>query len=125
MTFLLDTHVLLSWLDDPRKLSEAARQAIGDGGNTIYVSAAVAWEIAIKKSLGKLDAPDNLEEVLRANRFLPLPVTISHAIGVMALPNHHRDPFDRLLIAQSIQEGFTFISRDQHAARYGVAHLVA
>jgi len=77
MTLLLDTHVLLWWLDDPKQLSKAARKAIQDGANPVYVSAAVAWEIAIKKALGKLDAPDDLEDVIEANHFLPLPITIS------------------------------------------------
>jgi PIN domain nuclease of toxin-antitoxin system len=125
VTFLLDTHVFLWWLDDPGQLSGAARAAIGDGRNAIYVSAAVAWEIAIKKALGKLDAPDDLEEVMAANRFLPLPVTISHALGILALPHHHRDPFDRILIAQAQQEDLTFISRDPHVASHGVRHMLA
>jgi PIN domain nuclease of toxin-antitoxin system len=125
MTLLLDTHVFLWWVDDPHLLSKAAREAIGDGKKTIYVSAAVAWEIAIKKALGKLDAPDDLEGVMIANRFLPLPVTIAHALAVLHLPNHHRDPFDRLLIAQAIHEGFTFVSRDQHVAHYGVSCIIA
>lgn len=125
MTYLLDTHVLLWWLDDPALLSDAARRAISDGKNTIYVSAAVAWEIAIKQALGKLQTPDNLEEVMAANRFLPLPVTVAHALSVRKLPLHHRDPFDRMLVAQALQEGFTLISRDPHVARYGVPHVVA
>jgi len=125
MTFLLDTHVFLWWLDDPGLLSQNAREVIGDGRNTIYVSAAVAWEIAIKKALGKLDAPDNLEEVMAANRFLPLPVTIAHALGVLALPQHHRDPFDRILVAQALQEGLTFISRDPQVSSYAVRHMLA
>ena len=82
MTLLLDTHVFLWWLDDPRLLSKAARKAVGDGKNTVYVSAAVVWEIVIKKALGKLDAPDDLEAAMAANRFLPLPVTIPHALAV-------------------------------------------
>jgi len=125
MTLLLDTHVVLWWLDDPQRLSQAARKAIGDGKNTVYVSAAVVWEIAIKKALGKLDAPDDLGAALTANRFLPLPVTIPHALAVLTLPDHHRDPFDRLLIAQARHEGAKFVSRDRHAAAYNVPHIVA
>ena len=71
MTLSLDTHAFLWWLDDPQLLSKAARKAIGDGKNTIYVSAAVVWEIAIKRSLGKLDAPEDIEAAMAANRFLP------------------------------------------------------
>lgn len=125
MTHLLDTHVFLWWLDDPRLLSDPARKAITDGKNTIYVSAVVAWEIAIKRSLGKLHAPDDLEAVMAANRFLPLPVTISHALAVESLPDHHRDPFDRLLIAQAHHEGFKLVSRDPHIPCYDVLHIVA
>jgi PIN domain nuclease of toxin-antitoxin system len=125
MTLSLDTYVFLWWLDDPQLLSKAARKAIGDGKNTVYVSAAVVWEIAIKRALGKLDAPDDLEAAMTANCFLPLPITIPHALAVEALPNHHRDPFDRLLIAQAKYEGLKFVSRDRHVAQYGVPHIIA
>jgi PIN domain nuclease of toxin-antitoxin system len=125
MTLLLDTHVLLWWLDDPGRLSRAARKAIQDGANPVYVSAAVAWEIAIKKALGKLDAPDNLEDVLEANRFRPLPIPIPHALAVRSLPDHHRDPFDRILIAQALHEGFRLVNRDAEIARYPVPQIVA
>ncbi len=125
MTFLLDTHVLLWWLENPGQLSRQAKRAIEDGRNRIYVSAAVAWEIAIKKSLAKLDAPDDLEEMIDANRFNPLPVTIAHALGVLALPDHHRDPFDRILIAQALHEGFRLVTRDQEIAKYPVPQIVA
>jgi len=106
-------------------LSRAARRAITDGENTVYVSAAVIWEIAIKRSLGKLDAPDDLEAAMEANRFLPLPVTIPHALAVRTLPDHHRDPFDRLLVAQARHEGFKLVTRDPNIPRYGVPHIVA
>jgi PIN domain nuclease of toxin-antitoxin system len=125
MTLLLDTHVLLWWLDDPGHLSRPARRAIQDGTNPVYVSAAVAWEIAIKKALGKLDAPDDLEAVIDANRFLPLPITIAHALAVQSLPNHHRDPFDRMLIAQALHEGFRLVSRDSEIAKYAVPQIIA
>lgn len=125
MTLSLDTHALLWWLEDPQLLSKTARKAIGDGKNTVYVSAAVAWEIAIKKALGKLDAPDDLEAAMAANRFLPLPVTVPHALAVASLPPIHGDPFDRLLIAQARYEGFKLVSRDRLVANYGVAHIVA
>ena len=125
MTFLLDTHVLLWWLDNPRQLSRQAKKAIEDGRNHIYVSAAVAWEIAIKKSLGKLEAPDDLDEMIDANRFSALPVTIAHALGVLALPDHHRDPFDRILIAQALHEGLPLVTRDQEIAKYPVPQILA
>jgi PIN domain nuclease of toxin-antitoxin system len=125
MTLLLDTHAFLRRLDDPQLLSEAAREAIGDGRNTVHLSAVVAWEITIKRALGKLDAPDDLEAAMAANRFLPLPITVSHALAVRDLPDHHRDPFDRLLIAQALVEGFTLVSRDPLVLRYAAPHLVA
>ena len=125
MTLLLDTHVLLWWLDDPGRLSKAAREAIRDGANPVYVSAAVAWEIAIKKALGKLDAPDDLEAAMGANRFRPLPITFRHAMAVRSLPDHHRDPFDRMLIAQALHEGFHLVNRDLEIAKYPVPQIVA
>jgi PIN domain nuclease of toxin-antitoxin system len=125
MTLLLDTHTFLWWLDDPALLAESARKAIADGKNLVYVSAAVAWEIAIKRSLGKLDAPEDLEAVMAANRFLPLPVTVPHALAVATLPDHHRDPFDRLLIAQARHEGFQLVSRDPFMKLYDVPLLEA
>lgn len=125
MTLLLDTHAFLWWLDDPQLLSEQARDAIADGKNTVYVSAAVAWEIAIKRSLGKLDAPEDLEGAMAASRFLPLPVTVPHALAVARLPDHHRDPFDRLLVAQAQHEGIRLVSRDPALKPYDVQLLEA
>ncbi len=112
MTLSLDTHAFLWWLDDPQLLSKAARKAIGDGKNAVYISAAVIWEISIKRALGKLDAPDDLEAAMAANRFLPLPVTVPHALAVRTLPEHHRDPFDRLLIAQAMTDTVRLYTAD-------------
>jgi PIN domain nuclease of toxin-antitoxin system len=125
MTLSLDTHVFLWWLADPQLLSKAARDAISDGKNTVYVSAVVIWEIIIKRALGKLEAPDDLEAAMTANRFLPLPVTIPHVLAIQTLPAYHRDPFDRLLLAQARHEGFLLVSRDQHVQSYGVPYIVA
>ena len=125
MNLLLDTHVLLWWLDDPSQLSEAAGTAIRDGESIVWVSAATAWEIVIKKALGKLDAPDNLGEVLRECHFAPLPITIAHALAVLSLPMHHRDPFDRMLVAQARTEGMTVITRDPEILKYEVPNIVA
>jgi len=125
MTLLLDTHALLWWLDDPMLLSKGARRAIRDGRNMVYVSAAAVWEIAIKKALGKLAAPDDLEAAMTANRFLPLPITIPHALAVLALPGHHRDPFDRMLIAQALHEKFRLVTRDEDIQKYAVPLIVA
>lgn len=125
MKLLLDTHVLLWWLEDPALLSEAARTAIQDGKNTVFISVATVWEIVIKKSLGKLDIPNNLETVIAANRFLSLPISMSHALTIEKLPPHHRDPFDRMLIAQAIHDELVMVSRDPHILKYRVSHLVA
>ncbi len=125
MNLLLDTHVLLWWLDDPAQLSEAARAAIRDEGNVVYVSAATAWEIVIKKALGKLDAPGNLDEVLRDCRFTPLPITIAHTLALQPLPMHHRDPFDRMLVAQARAEEMTIVTRDAKVLEYALPNILA
>ena len=89
------------------------------------MSAATAWEIVIEKALGKLDAPDNLDEVLRECRFAPLPITIAHALAVKSLPMRHRDPFDRMLIAQARTEGMTVVTRDPKVLAYALPNVVA
>jgi PIN domain nuclease of toxin-antitoxin system len=83
------------------------------------------WEISIKRALNKLEAPDDIEGAMAADRFPPLPVSVPHALAVQVLPDIHRDPFDRLLIAQARLEGFKLVSRDPHVPRYGVPHIVA
>jgi len=125
MKLLLDTHTLLWWLDDNPTLSSKARKAISSEKNIIYVSSVSAWEIAIKKSLGKLEAPDNLLEVCAVNDFIELPITIKHALAVSELPKHHEDPFDRLLIAQSIIEQLTLVTRDGRIVEYDIPIIEA
>ena len=125
MNLLLDTHALLWWLEDNPTLSEQARTAIANGENLVFVSAATAWEIAIKKTLGKLEAPDNLEEVMAANRFDPLPITIRHALAVAELPKLHEDAFDRMLAAQANLEGLTLVTRDRFLTKYDVRFIQA
>ncbi len=125
MNLLLDTHVLLWWFKGPEGLSKAARDAMSDPSNQVYVSAVVVLEISIKTSLGKLVGLDDLEGLMVTNHFLPLPVSIPHALAVGALPFHHRDPFDRLLIAQAVHEGFRLVSRDPEFAQYPVSVLLA
>jgi PIN domain nuclease of toxin-antitoxin system len=122
---LLDTHVLLWWLENPKQLSAGAIEAIRDEENVVLVSSAVVWEIVIKKALHKLTAPDGISEVLAESRFEPLAITIEHALAVQNLPMHHRDPFDRILIAQAIVEGMTLVHRDREIAKYPVAQLRA
>lgn len=125
MNLLLDTHALLWWLDDPDLLAEEARSAIEDGNNMVFVSAAVAWEIAIKKSLGKLEAPDDLQDMMGEEHFQPLPITIPHALAVAGLPAIHQDPFDRIQIAQAQLEKLTLVTRDGFIPQYAVSCIKA
>lgn len=125
MNLLLDTHTLLWWLDDNPTLSEPAHNAISKAENLVFVSAVSAWEIAIKKKLGKLDAPDNLEDEIIIHRFNPLPITFTHAFRVTELPNHHHDPFDRMLVAQAQVEKLTLITRDIRIRKYDVPIIPA
>ncbi|MFO8076747.1 MAG: type II toxin-antitoxin system VapC family toxin [Egibacteraceae bacterium] len=125
MRLLLDTHVLLWALADDPSLSTAARAAIVDGRNRVVASAVSAWEITIKRSLGKLRTPADLAEAVAAHRFTPLAVSLEHALAVGALPDLHRDPFDRLLVAQAGVEGLTIVTRDRAIARYDVDVLGA
>jgi PIN domain nuclease of toxin-antitoxin system len=120
MKLLLDTQALLWWLSDSTQLSQAARTAIGDGTNTVFVSAASAWEMEIKSALGKLRVPDNLEETLAKERFFELPIRITHATALRRLPAIHRDPFDRLLIAQAQVESLTVVTSDPVFDRYRI-----
>ncbi len=123
MNFLLDTHVLLWWLSDHKSLTPKAREAIKNGENLIFVSAATAWEIAIKQGLGKLKVPANLEEVLTLNSFQPLSISLHHGLVAGALPRHHDDPFDRMLIAQATTEQLTLVTHDDRIKQYGVSIL--
>ena len=123
MNLLLDTHVLLWWLDDHKALSAKARRAIRDGRNTVFVSAATAWEISIKQALGTLQAPDDLEDALAANRFRPLLIAPHHAMAAGRLPRHHDDPFDRMLVAQTQAERLTLVTNDAQLSRYSVPIL--
>lgn len=123
MRILLDTHVLLWWLSNHKSLTTKGALAIKDGGNDIFVSAVTAWEISIKKTLGKLKAPDALEEALEANRFNHLPISIRHGRVAGSLPRHHDDPFDRMLIAQAQTEQLIIVTHDVRIKQYGVSTL--
>ena len=121
--FLLDTHVLLRWLSDPERLTPAARAAIVDGDHGVYVSSAAAWEMAIKKAIGRLEYPSNLDEVLEKDNIQVLPIKLAHALAVADLPVHHQDPFDRMQIVQARIEGLVLVTRDPVMAKYEVEVL--
>lgn len=115
---LLDTHILLWALVEDARLRPHQAAAIGEG--ELYLSAASLWEIGIKRALGKLDVPETVAEVARAAGCRPLPITWAHAEAAAALPPHHADPFDRMLIAQARAERLTLVSADTVFQRYEV-----
>lgn len=123
MNVLLDTHVLLWVFSRDSRLSPDAADVIRDGRNVVYVSAATACEIAIKKALGKLSAPSTYIEGLERYRFTSLDITAEHALAVEALPPYHRDPFDRMLVAQARAESLTLVTNDRRLREYDVAIL--
>ena len=127
MRVLLDTHAFLWWIEDATTLSKKARSAIGDPDNECMLSLASCWEMAIKLSLGKLRIPGAIErfipEQLAANAFRQLAIDFRHVARVAALPFHHRDPFDRLLAAQAIEERCAIVSVDPIFRKYGVTRI--
>jgi len=127
LRLLLDTHAFLWWLAGESRLSIPAKEAIGDEDNTVYVSAASAWEIATKFRLGKLPGAkliaDDIPAVVASQAFLPLAVSMIHAQRAGLLPGIHRDPFDRVLIAQAQSEGMTLVSNEDLFDQYGVTRF--
>jgi PIN domain nuclease of toxin-antitoxin system len=123
MRFLVDTHVLLWALGDPSALSREATDAIGDPSNLIVVSSASLWKCAIKASIGKLDLPEEFFDSIPEAGYEVMPIRISHLNVYRTLPMHHRDPFDRMLVAQARAEALTLISRDPDIAKYDAAVL--
>lgn len=121
---LLDTHAFLWWVGDDPRLPSRARRLIGAPRNEVFFSAVCAWEIVVRGALGKTSLPESpdrfIPDQLRENAFVALPVTVSHALAVGRLPSVHRDPFDRLLVAQAIVEGLTLVTRDEQLANYPV-----
>ena len=125
MKLLLDTHAFLWWLADDRELGAKAREEIADGGNLVFVSAASAWEIAVKRAAGKLEAPGDIAEWIAQSNFAPLPIEVEHAVASAELPRHHSDPFDRLLIAQARLEDLALVARNEAIDRYDVTVIDA
>ncbi len=117
---LADTHALLWWLGDDSRLSGGARDLMAAGEVPVYFSAASVWEAEIKAAAGKLVVPENLLEALEAEHFVELAITARHATEAARLPLLHRDPFDRMLVAQAQREGFEVITRDAKIQAYGV-----
>ena len=124
MRVLIDTHVWLWWLDDS-PLSEPVTIALRDPHTDVVVSAASVWEVSIKRALGKLDVTAGLESELNDDGFSSLPITVTHASVAGALPLHHGDPFDRMLVAQAQVEDLTLVTRDPALQAYDVPILVA
>ena len=125
MKLLLDTHILLWWLDANPELSQRAIGFIRDPGNTIFVSAVSLWEIWLKQSLGKLRLPATFQERLASESFESLPLTASQTARVGNLAWVHRDPFDRMLVAQAQADNLVLLTADEELAGYGAAVLVA
>jgi PIN domain nuclease of toxin-antitoxin system len=125
LRLLLDTHVFLWCAANDPKLRPETREAIESPDSFVAISAAVAWELEIKRALKKLQAPSDMREQLELYRFDELPITIEHAIHAAALPRHHGDPFDRLLVAQAQLEGLTIVTRDRKISSYDVPTLMA
>ncbi|HST56369.1 MAG TPA: type II toxin-antitoxin system VapC family toxin [Solirubrobacteraceae bacterium] len=122
-SLLADTHTLLWWRADDGRLGVGARAAMEDPDIPLFFSAASIWEIAIKRAQGKLEVPDNLLDTMSEHGFVELPVLSVHGIRAGALPPHHQDPFDRMIVAQAQNEGLTVVTRDKQIALYDVLVL--
>jgi PIN domain nuclease of toxin-antitoxin system len=121
----VDAHALLWALHDDGELSEPARRAVADPENDVLVSAATVWEIEVKRAAGRLQAPPDLLATVEATRFTVIPITAAEAVAAARLPPHHRDPFDRMLIAQAMRLDAIIVSRDRAFAPYDVKVLTA
>lgn len=119
MKILLDTHLFLWWLSNSPALPEQARTLISDRENTVFVSAVTFWEIRLKESLGKLRLPTDFEERVAAESFESLPLTAAQTRQAALLPWRHRDPFDRMLVAQAHAENLTLLTADDSVGAYG------
>ena len=127
MRLLLDTHIFIWWADQPEKLSPAALSALEDEANELLLSVASVWEMQIKIQLGKLKLSLPLKDLIKnqqeTNDITVSPVALTHVLALDALPFHHKDPFDRLLIAQSIEEDLTLVTADSQFSAYSVKLL--
>jgi PIN domain nuclease of toxin-antitoxin system len=124
VSLLLDTHVVLWWLTDDPTLSDDIKTKL-DHEPDVRISAATIWEVTIKQAIGKLVEPADLPERIRDSGFVELPITFEHAIAAGQLPLIHRDPFDRMLVAQARYEDLTLVTRDAHFQKYEVSILAA
>jgi len=122
MKLLLDTHVVLWWQRDDRRLNRAARRAIAEA-DIVWVSAVSGWEVAIKAALGRLRLDEPFTVLLRADDFTELPMTLAHTAQLQDLPEHHKDPFDRMLVAQALVEQATIVTHDRALEPYATAVL--
>lgn len=120
MIVLLDTHALIWAIEDSPKLSANARAVIEDAGNVVLASSVSGWEIAIKSALGRLAAPDDLEVAIDAVGFTKRTITFADARRIGSLPPHHADPFDRMLVAQALEDGVPLVTRDPEIAKYPI-----
>ena len=125
MILLVDAHALLWWLAGDPRLSDAARRTIADPANDVLASAATIWELEANRVAGRLEAPDDLLEALEAVQIDPLPVTAADAVDAARLPPHHKDPFDRMLVAQARRLDAVVVTRVRAIARYEVKVLTA
>ena len=125
MQLLLDTHALLWWLSDDPRLGLEARVRIGAAGTAVFVSAATAWEIAIKRAAGKIEAAWDIRAEVEAEGFLELSIDLEHAVAAAELPKHHGDPFDRMLVAQARSEGMWLVTCNDAIRRYDVPWIDA
>ena len=125
MILLLDSNVLVSWLDDRRPLAEPAGRSIADPANSVLVSAATVWELEIKRALGKVDFDADLARAIDDAGFSGIAITLQDATAAANLPPHHRDPFDRMLVAQAQRHDAVLVSRDRALASYEVKVMTA